>query len=66
MLGVIPTDPGATWDAAAIATKLEAALSPRQLERALLTPACGLGLHSVASAEAIIAAFGQVQRRLQR
>lgn len=66
MLGVVPTNPGATWDSAAIATKLEAVFTPRQLERSLLTPACGLALHSVASAEAIIAGLRQVQRRLQR
>lgn len=66
MLGVIPTTPGASWDSAAIATKLEAVLTPRQLERSLLTPACGLALHSAASAESIIAGLRQVQRRLQR
>lgn len=70
-LGIIPTTLGARYDVAELCDSVEASLRSttphfeRVLPRMLLSPACGLGLHSPASALRINAEVREAQRRLR-
>jgi hypothetical protein len=73
-LGVVPTalssigDLGSECDSveALLCSAFAAEAGPRGvLSRSLLTPACGLGLRTVAEAERIVAALGVMQRHLR-
>ncbi len=71
-LGIIPTNPGARYEVAALCAAVTASLRAATpsfeavLSRALLTPACGLANHSVADAERIISEVRQAQALLLR
>jgi len=73
-LGIIPTDSSSTYDLGelvdAVEVSLEAALPPgrsfaREGAQMLLTPACGLAMHSVGDAELVLEQLKVAKRRLQ-
>ncbi len=69
-LGVIPTNPGARYDVRELCESVEATLSsissfPEILRRVMLTPACGLGLHSNEDADRIVRDLVQAQAHLR-
>jgi hypothetical protein len=70
-LGIIPTDPGARYDIGELCDSVEASLratTPRfeqVLSRMLLSPACGLALHSPEDAERITREVREAQARLR-
>jgi hypothetical protein len=65
-LGVIPTEPDATYAVEELVDSLEVSLRAMALNPPiLLTPACGLSLRSVADAERIVAQVGEAQTRLR-
>lgn len=70
-LGVIPTDMGADFRLESLCEGIEASLrattpNPREvLRRALLSPACGLALHSHASAARVFAGLREAQALLR-
>ena len=64
-LGIVPTDFSATDDLLALLAAARAQLPPEALQRALLTPACGLALRSVPDAERIFAELREAQRLLR-
>jgi hypothetical protein len=70
-LGVIPTSPGARYDVGELCDSIEASLRAttpqfeRVLSRMMLSPACGLGLHSAEDALRISAEVKQAQVRLR-
>lgn len=71
ILGIIPTSPGATCEVGELCDSVEASLRATTpdfevlLARSLVSPACGLGLHSVAEAERITAEVRQAQALLR-
>jgi hypothetical protein len=70
-LGIIPTEPGAKYDVAELCDSVEVSLRAttpnfeRVLERMLLSPACGLGLHTPDDARRISAEVRSAQARLR-
>ena len=70
-LGIIPTSPGARYQVDELCDSVEASLRAttpafeRVLSRMLLSPACGLGLHSVEEAVRISAEVRTAQARLR-
>lgn len=70
-LGIIPTNPGARYDVNELCDSVEASLRAttphfeRVLSRMLLSPACGLALHSPEHARRITAELKQAQARLR-
>ncbi len=70
-LGIIPTNAGAKYDVNELCDSVEASLRAstpsfeRVLSRMLLSPACGLGLHSVEDAARISAEVLLAQARLR-
>lgn len=70
-LGIIPTEPGARYDVGELCDSVEASLratTPRfeqALARMMLSPACGLALHSEADAARIIGEVRAAQARLR-
>lgn len=69
-LGIIPTNAGARYDVRELCESVEATLRatspfPEILQRVMLTPACGLGLHSIADAERIMNELAQAQSLLR-
>jgi hypothetical protein len=70
-LGVIPTQQGARFAVEELCDSVEASLRAttpdfaRQLGRMLISPACGLGTHSVDSARGVFRALTEAQRRLR-
>ena len=70
-LGIIPTSPGAQYRVDELCDSVEASLRAttpdfqRVLARVLLSPACGLGLHSVEEATRISAEVRAAQGRLR-
>ncbi len=70
-LGIIPTDAGARYDVDELCDSVEASLRAttphfeRALSRMLLSPACGLALHSAEDARRITAEVKQAQARLR-
>jgi methionine synthase II (cobalamin-independent) len=70
-LGIVPTNPGARYSVDELCDSVEASLratTPRfeqVLSRTLLSPACGLGLHSVEDAARISAEVKAAQARLR-
>ncbi|MFL5276150.1 MAG: hypothetical protein ACJ79T_06745, partial [Myxococcales bacterium] len=63
-LGIVPTDFSATDDVGELVALVQALLPEGPLERAMLTPACGLALRSVQDAEHIFDELRVAQRRL--
>ncbi|MFL5436966.1 MAG: hypothetical protein ACJ784_20825 [Myxococcales bacterium] len=63
-LGIVPTDFSATDDVGELVALVQALLPEEPLERAMLTPACGLALRSVQDAEHIFDELRVAQRRL--
>lgn len=70
-LGIIPTSPGARYDVGELCDSVEASLRAttpdfnQALSRMLLTPACGLALHSEEEALRIVGEVRQAQARLR-
>ncbi len=70
-LGIIPTNPGAKYDVAELCDSVEVSLRAttpnfeRVLDRILLSPACGLGLHTREEALRISAEVRSAQARLR-
>ena len=70
-LGIVPTTPGARYDVNELCDSVEASLRAttpnfeRVLSRMLLSPACGLALHSADDARRITAEVQQAQARLR-
>lgn len=70
-LGIIPTNPGARYSVDELCDSVEASLRAttpgfeQVLSRMLLSPACGLGLHSVQDAVRISAEVKAAQARLR-
>lgn len=63
-LGVIPAEPGAVYAVGELVDSIEVSMRGT-MDAVMLTPACGLGLRSVADAERIVAELADAQARLR-
>src|SRR5262249_12074365 len=64
-LGIVPTDLDEPGVAADLVAEVKSRLPAEALQRALLTPACGLALRSVPDAERIFEELRTAQRLLR-